>query len=184
VAGTFQGTNGNNIKTCQTRRGLILPGGGAAGPDTDLTAGAATVTIMNINNNSTATPKILEDDHKEYIKHDGYKGDEEYKRIYDDDHREYRRHDGYKGDEEYQRRYDDDHREYRRHDGYKGDEEYKRSHEYKGDEDSHDGYKKPFRGVAVVFSPVVVRVLQGYCCCYCCWLLGHAPGPLRGSWGA
>jgi len=88
VAGTFQGTNGNNIKTCQTRRGLILPGSGAAGPDTDLTAGAA-ATIM--------------------------------------------------------------------YDGYKGDEDHKRSHEYKDDEDSDSSEKiKPFKGVDLVFTPVVV----------------------------
>jgi len=44
VEGQFQGANGNNIKTCQTRRGLILPGDGADAPDADFTAA---VTIMN-----------------------------------------------------------------------------------------------------------------------------------------
>jgi hypothetical protein len=44
VAGTFQGENGNPIKTCQTRRGLILAG--SAIPIDIIAAGAA-ATIMS-----------------------------------------------------------------------------------------------------------------------------------------
>jgi hypothetical protein len=67
VAGTFQGENGNNIATCQTRRGLILAGG-AAPIVVDGTVAAAATSYGS----------------------DSYKGDSEHYKKHSD---EYKRHD-------------------------------------------------------------------------------------------
>jgi len=146
VEGQFQGANGNNIKTCQTRRGLILPGDGADAPDADFTAA---VTIMNDGVDLHKDGK--KDEYYKDGKKDEYYKDGKKDEYYKDGHKDEYYKDGHK-DEYYK-----DGKKY-----YKGDEDYKSSDEYSYDKDSYDSYKKtmkvkkPFKGVDVVFSPVVV----------------------------
>jgi hypothetical protein len=84
VAGTFQGANGNNIKTCQTRRGLILAGGAPA-----ITVGvgpaAAAATIMYDSDEHYKGDSEHYKGDSEHYKHSG-----EYKKHYDEDSDSYK----------------------------------------------------------------------------------------------